>query len=347
MSVASSRGSAIKLLSESARRNEHLAVFCGRQLIHESASPSGGDIVEAVSVPDPSGMPGETDVQKRRRQAVETRYRQALAEGAKRVADRARQQLERWLAAASAAVKEQPCRSTGGPHDFVSALSQGEAFFGSLDEAKVDVGLRRSIVALGVEGIPLTPSPVLSGHQLRGAALIVSPFPGNLDQQAAWQAVMLHAGAGRVVLLTPGSVTELPRVVNDGLQAESFNFAADALFPLGSSMLSAVGKSALRKVLESLLGKEWGANVVVNGYTDDLPAPGSNEQLSQDRAEAVRRWLIENGISSDLVQAIGHGQRDPVATNGPGGQPANRRVVVVVNPTGHGVDEGRNGEGMG
>jgi outer membrane protein OmpA-like peptidoglycan-associated protein len=250
-----------------------------------------------------------------------------------------RQQLDRWLAAADAAVEREPCRPTGALLDFVDGLSQGEAFFDSLDEAKVDVSRHRAIVGLGVAGIPMTPSPTLSGHQLHGAALVVSPFPGNSDQQAAWQAAMLLAGAGRVVLLTPGSADELPRVVDDGLEAVTFNFAADALFQLGSSTLDAVGKSALKPVLDSLRATNQGANLVVNGYTDTLPAPEGNDRLSRGRAEAVRQWLIENGIPPEHVQAVGHGQHDPLAPNGPGGQPANRRVVVVVNPTGHAVDE--------
>ena len=70
----------------------------------------------------------------------------------------------------------------------------------------------------------------------------------------------------------------------------------------------------------------------IDGYTDDLPAPGGNLLLSQSRAHAVQQWLIAHGVAASRLQAAGYGDADPVAPNTSAGQPLNRRVVVVIDP---------------
>src|ERR1035441_9621650 len=71
----------------------------------------------------------------------------------------------------------------------------------------------------------------------------------------------------------------------------------------------------------------------INGYTDNLPVPGGNLQLSQRRAQAVEAWLVAHGVAASRLQAIGYGDANPFAPNTPSGQPLNRRVVVIIDPT--------------
>lgn len=54
--------------------------------------------------------------------------------------------------------------------------------------------------------------------------------------------------------------------------------------------------------------------VEVGGHTDVTGAAADNQVLSQQRAEVVRNYLLEKGISPDQLQAVGYGSSQPVAT---------------------------------
>lgn len=89
---------------------------------------------------------------------------------------------------------------------------------------------------------------------------------------------------------------------------------------------------SLRHLLRLLAVSYPGASATIDGYTDNIAVPGGNLTLSWKRAVAVLNWLVRHGIAADRLQAIGHGSADPLAPNRPGGQPLNRRVVVIITP---------------
>jgi OOP family OmpA-OmpF porin len=73
---------------------------------------------------------------------------------------------------------------------------------------------------------------------------------------------------------------------------------------------------------------EW--RVRIEGYTDNVGNKAVNLRLSRERAESVRRWLMDRGISSDRLSARGYGESAPVGDNStPDGRARNRRVEIV------------------
>ncbi len=71
--------------------------------------------------------------------------------------------------------------------------------------------------------------------------------------------------------------------------------------------------------------------VRIEGHTDNQGSQGSLEKLSRQRAEAIREYLIAQGIESRRVQAAGFGPTRPVADNETlSGRETNRRVEVVI-----------------
>lgn len=71
--------------------------------------------------------------------------------------------------------------------------------------------------------------------------------------------------------------------------------------------------------------------VEIAGHTDDRASASYNKDLSQRRAESVKRYLVENGISEDRIRAKGYGESQPVASNEtPAGRQKNRRVEVRI-----------------
>ena len=104
----------------------------------------------------------------------------------------------------------------------------------------------------------------------------------------------------------------------------------DVLFEFNKAELRA---GTLRNLypLVSFLKENPSRAVTIEGYTDDVGAESYNLDLSERRAEAVRRFLLENGLDRDRITARGLGEADPVASNSTeSGRQMNRRVEIVI-----------------
>ena len=104
----------------------------------------------------------------------------------------------------------------------------------------------------------------------------------------------------------------------------------DVLFSSGQTSLVDGGLSSLEEVVD-LLQTEPDKKIRVEGHTDSSGEAEANQQLSQQRADAVRLALIELGIAEDRITATGMGQDFPIASNeDDGGRARNRRVDVIL-----------------
>jgi outer membrane protein OmpA-like peptidoglycan-associated protein len=104
----------------------------------------------------------------------------------------------------------------------------------------------------------------------------------------------------------------------------------DVLFSVNSANLTPDARERLAKVAGILIAYP-DIKVAVNGYTDNTGTIAYNEQLSQQRAETVRTYLVQQGVPSGLVDAKGFGPNDPIASNdSPEGRRQNRRVNLIV-----------------
>lgn len=84
--------------------------------------------------------------------------------------------------------------------------------------------------------------------------------------------------------------------------------------------------SRLDGVLEFLTYKR-SARIQIQGHTDNIGKPQANKLLSEHRAQAVRDYLIKNGIDKSRVEAVGFGDEQPIATNDTEeGRQKNRRI---------------------
>jgi outer membrane protein OmpA-like peptidoglycan-associated protein len=111
---------------------------------------------------------------------------------------------------------------------------------------------------------------------------------------------------------------------------------AATLFAFDSAKLTDEGKSALEEYLAAYdvelrpeLAKAYAGLII--GYTDSTGNPDYNLDLSLRRAQAVRDYLVETGVSPDKLRVIGRGEADPIAPNTTAeGRAQNRRVEIVV-----------------
>lgn len=72
-------------------------------------------------------------------------------------------------------------------------------------------------------------------------------------------------------------------------------------------------------------------SLAIVGHTDNTGSEEYNQKLSEDRAEAVKSYLIKKGIGEISITASGKGESEPIETNDtPEGREKNRRVVFSV-----------------
>ncbi|MEZ4938593.1 MAG: OmpA family protein [Crocinitomicaceae bacterium] len=84
------------------------------------------------------------------------------------------------------------------------------------------------------------------------------------------------------------------------------------------------------KQLATYLKNNPDINLAIYGYTDNVGDDQSNLTLSEKRAEAVKNYLIQQGVSADRLQSQGFGENNPVADNSTeSGRKQNRRTEVV------------------
>jgi outer membrane protein OmpA-like peptidoglycan-associated protein len=105
---------------------------------------------------------------------------------------------------------------------------------------------------------------------------------------------------------------------------------SDVLFDTGRFSLKPGAREKLAKVAGILIAYP-GLNIEVGGYTDNVGGDEMNQKLSENRAGAVRDYLVEQGVTTNSVSAKGFGNTLPVASNDtPSGRQENRRVELVV-----------------
>ena len=87
-------------------------------------------------------------------------------------------------------------------------------------------------------------------------------------------------------------------------------------------------------VAQELTQRDSESKIVVEGHTDSQGGAAYNQTLSQQRAQAVRDYLVGRGIAADRVTFQGFGLSRPIADNATAeGRAINRRVEIVVQPT--------------
>jgi len=80
--------------------------------------------------------------------------------------------------------------------------------------------------------------------------------------------------------------------------------------------------------------------LLIEGHTDSTGSDSYNADLSRRRAEAVRYFLVQNGISPERIVAQGYGEAYPVTSNdNEAGRQQNRRVEIVISHEGQRVAE--------
>jgi OOP family OmpA-OmpF porin len=101
-------------------------------------------------------------------------------------------------------------------------------------------------------------------------------------------------------------------------------------FETGSAVIKQASYKLLDEILQSAVVAE-GLKVGVYGHTDNVGNDGSNQKLSEERANAVKSYLLSKGLPAQRIESKGFGSANPIADNSTAaGKAQNRRVQIVL-----------------
>jgi outer membrane protein OmpA-like peptidoglycan-associated protein len=110
------------------------------------------------------------------------------------------------------------------------------------------------------------------------------------------------------------------------------NFQGQFLFDSGKSTLQSGAYDRLSQLARTLNNYPQ-SQVRITGHTDSQGEEQFNQQLSEERADRVREYLVHEGVVSSRVSAIGMGESRPLASNSTeAGRQQNRRVEIEIRP---------------
>ncbi len=125
----------------------------------------------------------------------------------------------------------------------------------------------------------------------------------------------------------PVSNRGCPEVTQE-VQKQLNDYAKTILFDTGKATIKPESVSTMVDIIQIL--KEYpSAKFTVEGHTDSVGSSSSNQRLSEARANSVRDFLINEGITPNRLSAIGFGEEKPIASNATRiGRKQNRRVEI-------------------
>lgn len=152
--------------------------------------------------------------------------------------------------------------------------------------------------------------------------------------RARAEAESARSSQAQAAAMSAREAEELQRQI-DTLEAEATERGlvltlGDVLFATGSAEIQGGTNQNLEK-LANFLKQYPERQVLIEGHTDNVGSATFNQTLSRQRAESVRRFLINRGIDSSRLSVSGYGFERPVASNDTAmGRQQNRRVEVVI-----------------
>jgi len=106
---------------------------------------------------------------------------------------------------------------------------------------------------------------------------------------------------------------------------------SDILFEFGKADLKQELKENLAEIAAILKNLLTESSIIIEGYTDNVGSAASNKKLSEQRASAVMKYLIDRGVDKKRLKSVGYGLEKPVADNKTEeGRAKNRRVELVI-----------------
>ncbi|MFZ5445652.1 MAG: OmpA family protein [Myxococcota bacterium] len=157
-----------------------------------------------------------------------------------------------------------------------------------------------------------------------GTYTITATAPGFLAQT---RDVQVQAGGKLVVAF---ELQPAPKKVLVVFKGDKIEILQQVHFATGKSTILPESFGLLQQVVDAIITNNV-KRVRVEGHTDNRGVKAANQTLSEDRARAVKDYLVAQGIAADRLESVGYGDSKPIAPNLTArGRELNRRVEFIV-----------------
>lgn len=207
-----------------------------------------------------------------------------------------------------------------------------------------DVKLTEAPVDVMVTNFEMVPSPgetILFRGEKNGKT-----FQGVTDRKGKFSTKLPPGDKYEILILgfndsTSQYVMEIPPLPEGAYYTDAFTveiqYEPASTFVLKNCNFE-TGKSILKpesyKVIDELIEymkKKSTIKIEIGGHTDNIGSESSNQVLSEERAQAVRKYMISKGIAAGRIIAKGYGLSSPIADNETEeGRALNRRTEVKI-----------------
>jgi outer membrane protein OmpA-like peptidoglycan-associated protein len=194
--------------------------------------------------------------------------------------------------------------------------------------------LQRAQAALGEAEAALKKDDLASVDHYAFLATRHAQTAEQIAQEKRSEQAVANAPLARSQAMAAQAQAEAQRAREEAAEARSKQGLVitprDILFRPGSAELDPNANATLRQVATYLKANP-GRRVLIEGFTDSTGSAALNQQLSQQRADAVRLALANQGVDPSRIEIRGMGPAEPIASNAStAGRLLNRRVSIVI-----------------
>jgi outer membrane protein OmpA-like peptidoglycan-associated protein len=159
--------------------------------------------------------------------------------------------------------------------------------------------------------------------------------PGTITIKADADGYMLHVQTAEIRLKEDTradlKLNKRPKKGDVEIAGNEIKIKKQIHFETDSAKISLDSTGLLEEIADTLTRNACLKQVEIQGHTDNTGPKEHNKTLSNDRANAVREWLLGHGVEPGRLLAMGYGQERPISPNvTPAGKERNRRVQFMI-----------------
>jgi len=155
--------------------------------------------------------------------------------------------------------------------------------------------------------------------------------PVRVEQATTIKAIAAAPGAPPSPVAQGAYAITPPPPARVAITGKKLELKEKIFFDTSRATIKPVSFELLDEAAQVLVAHPEVGKVRIEGHTDGTGAAAFNTTLSQQRAEAVRDYLVKKGVAAERLSAKGFGPTQPIGDNGTAaGREANRRVDFMI-----------------
>jgi outer membrane protein OmpA-like peptidoglycan-associated protein len=206
---------------------------------------------------------------------------------------------------------------------------------GSITGTVLDAESKTPVGGAAIRVVDTQAKEVAITADANGAYKMDGLQPGTVTIKADADGYMLHVQTVEVRAREESradlNLNKRPKKGDVEIAGNELKIKRQIHFETDSAKISLDSTGLLEEIADAMLRNPCLKQIEIQGHTDNTGAKEHNKVLSDQRANAVREWLLQHGVEPGRLVAQGYGQERPISPNvTPAGKERNRRVQFMI-----------------